>query len=984
MNYPSVLCCLCVLIAAQQARTASLTGRVIDEREGLIVGAQVTLTASDGAQKSTVTNAQGVYSFASLPAGKYSVRIAAKGFAVIEETIDVVAGERNTHNVQLHIVLAEEKVTVTDEKSLNVDSANNADALTLRDKDLDILPDDPEALAAALQAMAGPSAGPDGGAIYVDGLTANRLPPKESIREVRVNQNPFNAENDRVGLARIDIATRPGMDKFRGSSFFNFSDESLNSRNPFVPERAPFQVRHFGGSISGPVVVKRASFFADAQYRQVDDNAIINATILDSSLRVTPFRLTLLTPNRNVSVSPRFDYQLNPKNNLVARYSSTHLTAANVGASDFSLPERAYDRSSTEQVVQLIETAVLSPTMINETRFQYLRNRALQNGNNSIATITVQDSFISGGSQIGRAETRDDRWELQNFSTFTTGLHVVRFGARVRHVRLTDVSPQNFGGTFVFSGGNAPELDANNQIVVDTNGNPVLVPITSLERYRRTLLFQGRSDLRALGGGVTQFSLATGNPEAHVSQTDLGLYVQDEWRVRPNVTLTAGVRYERQTNLSSNLNFAPRFSVAWAPRAGGGNAAAPKMVIRAGVGIFYDRLNERVTLLTERFNGLNQTDFRVFDPARLDQVTFSLNGAANVPTAASLSSFASPQIVRTVARNFQTPTLVMAAFNFERQLPYKFTLVAVAFNYTGRHLLRLRNINAPLPGTFNPAFPENSVRPFGTTDDLYFYESSGNFHDPRFFLGLRRQVSRGLTLFANFGLGRGMADTECAFGALAACFPANSYDLHGEYARASFIPKRNFVFGSNVTIPKLKLALNAFVYTASGRPFDIVTGRDTNGDGLFTERPALATANTAAADLVRTRFGDFDLNPQPDQPIIVRNFGTGPSFFAVNLGLNRSFRFGPGPEAAASVTTTRSGQTPPGPAGSAPEKPYELTLGVYVQNLLNSSNLGQPIGNLSSPRFGESTAIAGSFGPSQVVIGSGGNRRIQLQLRLNF
>ncbi|HEY3579263.1 MAG TPA: carboxypeptidase-like regulatory domain-containing protein, partial [Pyrinomonadaceae bacterium] len=499
MSFPSVLCCLCLFLAAQQARTGSLTGRITDEREGLIPGAQVTLTASDATQKSTLSNAQGLYTLASLTPGKYTLRVSAKGFAASEQTIDVVAGEHSTHNVVLSIVL-EEKVTITDEKSLNVDNASNADALTLRDKDLDILPDDPEALAAALQAMAGPSAGPDGGAIYVDGLTANRLPPKQSIREVRINQNPFNAENDRMGSGRIDIATRPGLDKFRGSSFFNFSDESLNSRNPFVPQRAPFQARHFGGSFSGPVVAKRASFFVDAQYRVVDDNAIINATILDPSLLVTPFRETLLTPNRNVYVSPRFDYLLNPNNTLVARYSYSHTAAENVGAADFSLPERAYDRSNSDQILQLIETAVLSPTMINETRFQYLHSRALQSGNNSIPTITVQDSFISGGSQIGRAEAREDRWELQNYSTLTTGLHVVRFGARVRGVRITDVSPQNFGGTFVFSGGIAPQLDANNKIVLDTNGNPVLAPITSLDRYRRTLLFQGRPDMRALGG----------------------------------------------------------------------------------------------------------------------------------------------------------------------------------------------------------------------------------------------------------------------------------------------------------------------------------------------------------------------------------------------------------------------------------------------------------------------------------------------------
>ena len=471
---------------------------------------------------------------------------------------------------------------------------------------------------------------------------------------------------------------------------------------------------------------------------------------------------------------------------------------------------------------------------------------------------------------------------------------------RLRGVSITDISPQNFGGTFVFAGGMAPQLNTDNQIVLDASGNPVLEPITSLERYRRTLLFQGRSDMRALGGGATQFSLAAGNPEARVNQKDFGVFVQDEWRIRPNFTLTLALRYERQTNISSNLNFAPRVFFAWAPRAGGPNAA-PKMVIRAGVGVFYDRLSERVALLARRFDGVNQTDFRVFDPAQLDLVKFSLDGVSNVPSADALSSFASPQITRRVADDFQAPTLVMEAFNFERQLPYKFTFVAVAFNYRGRHLLRLRNINAPLPGTFDPAFPANSVRPLAANRDLYFYESSGTFNDTRFFLGLRRQVSRGFTLFANFGIGKGMTDTECAFGSLVACFPANSYDLSGEYARASFIPSRNFTLGSNVTIPKLKLALNTFVVATSGRPFDIVTGRDTNGDGLFTERPAFATPGTAAADLTSTRFGDFDLNPRPGDPVIIRNLGTGPSFFSVNLGISRSFTFGPAPKSAASA-----------------------------------------------------------------------------------
>ena len=328
----------------------------------------------------------------------------------------------------------------------------------------------------------------------------------------------------------------------------------------------------------------------------------------------------------------------------------------------------------------------------------------------------VQDAFIAGGSQVGLAHDDEDRWELQNYSTWTKGRHILRFGVRVRGVKITDFSPQNFGGTFTFSGGKHQQLDANNQIVLDDKDKPVLIPITSIERFRRTLLFQGNPDMRALGGGVTQFSLAGGNPEASVSQTDLGAFVQDEWRIRPNLTFTMGLRYERQTNISSNYNFAPRLFFAWAP--GGtsvgslpgapSSSSSPKMVIRGGMGVFYDRFGERATLLANRFNGVNQLDFRVFDPATLDLSTFSLDGVTNVPTIESLAAFASPQIVRRIAPDFQAPTFVMTAINFERQLPAKFTLFLVGFNYRGKHLLRVRNINAPLPGTYDPENPDTA------------------------------------------------------------------------------------------------------------------------------------------------------------------------------------------------------------------------------------------------------------------------------------
>ena len=192
-------------------------------------------------------------------------------------------------------------------------------------------------------------------------------------------------------------------------------------------------------------------------------------------------------------------------------------------------------------------------------------------------------------------------------------------------------------------------------------------------------------------------------------------------------------------------------------------------------------------------------------------------------------------------------------------------------------------------------------------------------------------------------------------------------------------------------VPKLKLNLNPFIIYTMGRPFNIITGRDTNGDGIFTERPAFASAQTDPADLRKTPFGDFDLSPDPGQELIPRNYGVGPSFFSVNLGISRSIMFGdvPAAPAAAAPSTPPAGATAPAgtakPAnGPAAEKRYTLTFSVNIQNLLNTTNLSNPIGNLSSPRFGESTSTAGSFGFGPGGSAAAGNRRIQVQVRFGF
>ena len=309
----------------------SLNGQVVDTLGAVVVGASVTAVDAAGKEKTVVTNRQGEYSLTGLAPGKYTIRTTAPTFQAYENTeVEIAAGQRQELVIALVAAGIEETVDVGNEGGVSTEQDNNASATVLKDKDLDALPDDPEELEAALQALAGPSSGPNGGQFYIDGFTGGRIPPKESIREIRINQNPFSAEYERLGFGRIEILTKPGSDKWRGSAFFNFNDESLNSRNPFAQNRASSQTRFFGGNVSGPIQKGKSSFFLDVSNRDIINASLVNAQILDpASFGVVPFRQEFTVPTKRLSISPRFDYQINTNNTLVARYSFTRSTSEN-------------------------------------------------------------------------------------------------------------------------------------------------------------------------------------------------------------------------------------------------------------------------------------------------------------------------------------------------------------------------------------------------------------------------------------------------------------------------------------------------------------------------------------------------------------------------------------------------------------------------------------------------------------------------------
>lgn len=987
-----VLLLVSLLALPQHARAqdtvGSIRGEVRDPSGAAVPGARVEVAG--GRRRRLVTDERGAYAVERLRPGLYDVVVTKDGFLPFtSRETRVAAGEATTLDIALVLAPVRETVTVRESQApLSLSAESNAGAIVLKGADLEALPDDPDELAEALQALAGPAAGPNGGQIFIDGFTGGRMPPKSAIREIRLNANPFSAEYDRLGYGRIEIFTKPGSETLRGQSSFNFNNQALNSRDPFDPNRPAYQRTTFEASLSGPIIAKKSSFFVDFSRRAVDDTSIVNATVLDSSLHIVPLQETVITPQWRTTVSPRLDFQLGPSNTLTLRYTYTSVEQDDTGIGGFSLASRGYDRTNHEHSVQVSETAALGK-VVNETRFRWLGERARESPQSTAPTLQVLDAFTDGGALVGLSSSDQDRIELQNVTSWTHGSHSFRAGLRLRTVHNQDVSRQDFAGTVTFSGGLSPQLDTAGHPVLDPVGLPVLAPLTSIERYQRTVALQQLGlegpAIRLLGGGASQLQIAGGEPMANVSQWDIGPFIQDDWKVRPDLLMGLGLRYEVQDNIHSRFDLAPRASFAWSPGAGG---RTPKTVVRGGLGVFYDRVSEDLTLGVRRSGGTVRQDFLVTDPEALDTLSFPDGGVTGIPSVEDLLAFAQPQVTRQLAADLKAPRTLQTSLSVERALPGNFTL-------TGTWILARTDRALRSRVTWAPSFPDPA--PAGATGPVYQYESSGRVHQDQWILGLNNRLNPKLSLFFRYFLARAHSDTDGA-----GAFPADSGDPAADWSRASIDVRHRIVLGGRLEGP-WGIRASPLVQFATGRPFNITTGRDGNRDTVFTDRPAFA-ADPSAPGVVATPWGDLDPTPLPGEIIIPRNLGKAPAFFSVNLRLSRTFSFRHGGTGTATPPDDGGAGRPGGRGGfggggggrgggfgrgrgggrDGGEGGRGLTISLSATNLLNHVNLAAPVGNLSSPSFGESLATAGGFGFGRGAGGGGGNRRIELQARVGL
>jgi len=966
-----------------QTPTGGLNGVVTDPSGGVIAKAAVRLTNASGASLDATANRDGFYEFKGLVPGTYTLKAVAKGFAIFtQEDVQILAGKTQQLNIGLVIQMEEEKVEVSDSSTkVDIAPSNNAGMVVMQGKDLEALSDDPDELQSELQTLAGPSAGPNGGQIYIDGFTAGTLPPKASIREIRINQNPFSAEYDKLGYGRIEILTKPGTDQFHGQAYLSGTTAAFNARNPFgnLPPGTPQPGNHstqYNGNIGGPLS-KKASFFFNVEGRNVIDLHVVNTPFVDpNTFQILPnFSQVVPNPGTRYNISPRLDYQLTPTNTLTARYQYFHNTDENEGSGQFNLADQGFNVVNAEHTLQISDTQVVNAKTINETRFQFLRTTNIQTPVSTTPTIQVQGAFTTGGNVQGTINDTLDRYELQNYTSMALGKHFVKFGARVRENREDNFQTANFNGAFSFGTRQTPSPTAS------CPGPSV--QLTGIQAYQQLVmgLANGQSvqSLINCGFGPTDYSVSAspgGNPTVRVNWFDAGLYAQDDWRVRTNLTVSYGLRFETQNNIPDHADFAPRLGVAWG--IGGTQKNPPKTVLRVGFGIFYDRFSYDLVTQQQRLNGLIQQKFIVNNP------NFYLS---NIPPVSQLQQSGAPTTVYEPNSHLRTPYTMQTGVSLERQLGKSANLAITYLNARGAHAFFTNNINAP-----NPA--NNGQRPLPNQGNIFQFESDGLFRQNQLIVNSSIRMGTKLSAFGYYSLNYAKSDTGGS-----GYFPSNPYDPSEDYGRAAFDVRHRVFIGGSASLP-YAFRLSPFMIATSGSPFNVTNALDPFGDSLFNQRAAFATCPSTSPTIKQTPYGCFDSNPQPGEKKVPINFLTGPGKFTLNLRLSKSFGFGKKAEAAnsgagggpgAGGTFGRGpggpreqrggfgGRGPGGPDGNLSNHRYSLTFSVAARNIFNHVNLATPVGNLSSSLFGLSNGLAG-----QPFSQSTSNRRIDLQMTFSF
>ena len=840
MRMRNLLSLLLTLLVASAtfAQSAKIKGRVMDGSGSVMPAVQVKLYQGDQVVKEGVTSETGEFDIAVNP-GDYKLEIAAPDFNTYTEMVKVTS-DMGPLAVTMELATIAQNVEVTETRTeLSVDSDASLSTTILGRDFIDALPDDEDELTAYLQQIAGTRGGAGGNTSFIiDGFTGGRIPPKDQIQEIRISNSPFSAEFSGIGYGRTEIITRAGTGDFRGQMNFQFRDESLNARNPFVvhldgteAKRPPYQARNFNTNLSGPIIRNKLSLNLQARHNDNENSDVIRATTVNPDGTLLQHFDPFVSPNHNRGVNARTQFAINKSNTLYTNFNYQRQDNRNQGLSQngfagqtgsgFTLLERASDRLSHNAEVQVRESSVLNTKLVHEVRFEYSHDTNRQTPHTTAVAINVLDTFNSGGAQNN--SSNDNRaTEFGNLLMYSGTKWTVKTGTQGVFRRNQSFSQNNFIGTWTFS---------------------------SLNDY---LCVTGFGCAEGASTTPLQFTRTFGDPNLNDNQFEFAAFIQNDYKVSKKLNLSFGVRFEDQTNISDHNNIDPRMGFAY--------QLGRTTVIRGGAGIFHDRFSQNTFEQLLRLDGTRQFQVILRNP-----LAYPL-----IPEGGALP----PSSLRTRAAGLVNPYNINESLSLEQAI-WKNLGVTLAWDgQRGIHLYRSRNINAPLPST--------GVRPDPSQGNIYQLESTGLSKSNNFTIGMRNQMRGRIQgqMFASYTLGYIKNDTDGAFS-----LPVNSYDMHSEWGRSPQDTRHRFNTGMQIRLP-WGVSTTTQVNWLSSRPYNITTGKDDNADFTINDRPTFAAL--CSSPLVANIRGVNCSNPS-DQ-VIPRNLAKGPGQFNVTMNFQKSVR----------------------------------------------------------------------------------------------